>query len=44
MLREAGGLATTVDGKDDVLEQGSVVAGNEYIQRDLLKALKGAGK
>jgi myo-inositol-1(or 4)-monophosphatase len=44
LLREAGGLATTLDGKDDVLEEGSVVAGNEHIQRDLLKALKGAGK
>jgi myo-inositol-1(or 4)-monophosphatase len=44
ILREAGGLATTVDGKEEVLEHGSVVAGNEFIQRDLLKALKGAGK
>ena len=44
VLREAGGLATTVDGKEEVLEHGSVVAGNEFIQRDLLKALKGAGK
>lgn len=41
LVREAGGFATTVTGKEDVLSDGSVVAGNEYIQRELLKVLKG---
>ncbi len=31
------------DGKDAILDKGSVVAGNETIQRKLLKLLKEAG-
>jgi hypothetical protein len=31
------------DGKDGILDKGSVVAGNETIQRKLLKLLKTAG-
>jgi myo-inositol-1(or 4)-monophosphatase len=41
LVREAGGYVTTLAGKDDVLEVGDVLAGNEFIHRDLLKILKG---
>jgi myo-inositol-1(or 4)-monophosphatase len=43
ILREAGGFVSDTDGKDAMLAQGSVVAGNEAIQRNLLKLLKSAG-
>lgn len=43
ILREAGGYVTDADGKDGMLDQGSVVAGNEPIHRHLLKLLKTAG-
>jgi myo-inositol-1(or 4)-monophosphatase len=42
ILREAGGFVSDADGKDKMLETGSVVAGNETIQRKLLKQLKTA--
>jgi len=41
ILREAGGYVTDADGKERMLDTGSVVAGNETIQRNLLKLLKG---
>jgi len=37
LVREAGGYVSDADGGRDMLSQGSVVAGNEAIQRDLLK-------
>jgi myo-inositol-1(or 4)-monophosphatase len=40
ILREAGGFVSDADGKDKMLATGSVVAGNETIQRTLLKLLK----
>jgi myo-inositol-1(or 4)-monophosphatase len=43
ILREAGGYVTDADGKDGMLDKGSVVAGNEPIHRQLLKLLKTAG-
>jgi myo-inositol-1(or 4)-monophosphatase len=43
ILREAGGFVSDAEGKDAMLAQGSVVAGNEAIQRNLLKLLKTAG-
>ncbi len=43
ILREAGGFVSDADGKDAILDKGSVVAGNETIQRKLLKLLKEAG-
>ena len=43
ILREAGGYVTDADGKDAMLDKGSVVAGNEPIHRHLLKLLKTAG-
>ncbi len=43
ILREAGGYVSDADGKDGMLEKGSIVAGNEAIHRHLLKLLKTAG-
>ncbi|HYB06074.1 MAG TPA: inositol monophosphatase family protein, partial [Methyloceanibacter sp.] len=42
ILREAGGFVSDADGRDHMLETGSVVAGNETIQRKLLKQLRAA--
>jgi myo-inositol-1(or 4)-monophosphatase len=42
ILREAGGFVSDADGKDKMLDMGSVVAGNETIQRKLLKLIKTA--
>ena len=42
ILREAGGFVSDAEGKETVLAQGSIVAGNEAIQRKLLKLLKSA--
>ena len=39
LIREAGGFATDLEGRDGMLENGSVVAGNEAIHRQLLKLL-----
>jgi myo-inositol-1(or 4)-monophosphatase len=43
ILREAGAYICDGDGKERMLEQGSIVAGNEAIQAKLLKLLKAAG-
>ncbi|MBZ0216918.1 MAG: inositol monophosphatase [Fimbriimonadaceae bacterium] len=40
ILREAGGTITDEIGRGNMLNTGSLVAGNEGIQRDLLKLLK----
>jgi myo-inositol-1(or 4)-monophosphatase len=42
MIREAGGFVSDTLGRDDMLKRGDIVAGNEAIQRDLLKLVKGA--
>jgi myo-inositol-1(or 4)-monophosphatase len=42
MVREAGGFVSDAGGGDKMLETGSVVAGNEAIQRQLLKLIKSA--
>ena len=42
ILREAGGFVTDADGKDKMLETGSIVAGNEAIHRQLLKLVRTA--
>ena len=42
LLREAGGYVTDLDGGEALLEQGSICAGNEYIQRSLLALVRGA--
>ncbi|HEV7255367.1 MAG TPA: inositol monophosphatase family protein [Mesorhizobium sp.] len=38
-IREAGGYVTDRDGGQGVFEKGSIVAGNEYVHRALLKQL-----
>ncbi|RUY75295.1 inositol monophosphatase family protein, partial [Mesorhizobium sp. M7A.F.Ca.CA.001.10.2.1] len=40
LIREAGGFVSDMDGGQDMLDNGSVVAGNEIIQRALLKVVK----
>ncbi|MEI9404904.1 inositol monophosphatase family protein [Mesorhizobium argentiipisi] len=40
LVREAGGFASDMDGGQDMLDIGEVVAGNEFIQRALLKTVK----
>lgn len=42
MVREAGGFVCDVNGKDTMLESGSIVAGNEFVRAQLLKLLKNA--
>jgi myo-inositol-1(or 4)-monophosphatase len=42
LVREAGGLATTLDGGDDVLREGGMVAGNPHLHRWLLELLRNA--
>jgi myo-inositol-1(or 4)-monophosphatase len=43
-VREAGGYVTDLDGGEDMLATGNIVAGNETMQRELLRVLKEAGK
>jgi len=42
LIREAGGVATTLEGEDDVLNPGSIVAGNPTLHRWLLDLLRTA--
>lgn len=42
LVREAGGVVTTVDGSDDVLQHGSVVAGNPAMHEWLIRLLRSA--
>jgi myo-inositol-1(or 4)-monophosphatase len=44
ILREAGAYVSDTAGKDNMLENGGIVAGNETIQAKLLKLLKAAGE
>ena len=44
MVREAGGIVSGIDGKDDALQTGHVVCGNEFIHGELVKILKPLGK
>jgi myo-inositol-1(or 4)-monophosphatase len=44
MVREAGGYVSDIDGGDAMLTKGHIVAGNESLHRQLLAALKSAGK
>ena len=38
LVREAGGFVTDCDGGDDMFASGDIVAGNETIQKELLRA------
>lgn len=40
LVREAGGFVSTADGGDDLLDSGSVLAGNEFMHRQLLDLLR----
>ncbi|WP_315924626.1 inositol monophosphatase family protein [Mesorhizobium sp. SP-1A] len=40
LIREAGGFVSDLSGGQDMLDSGSIVAGNEVIHRALLKTLK----
>ncbi|MEI7806408.1 MAG: inositol monophosphatase family protein [Hyphomicrobiales bacterium] len=42
LVREAGGFATDLDGGEDMFAKGSIVAGNEAMQREVLRVLKTA--
>ena len=42
LLREAGGYVTDLDGGEAMLDQGTLCAGNEHIQRSLLALVRGA--
>ena len=42
LVREAGGYASGIDGKADPLTSGSICAGNEYIQKQLIDLLAAA--
>jgi myo-inositol-1(or 4)-monophosphatase len=44
VIREAGGFVSDAEGKDKMLETGSIVAGNEAIQRHLLRLIKFAAR
>jgi myo-inositol-1(or 4)-monophosphatase len=40
MIREAGGFVSDADGGTDMLDKGSIVAGNEIIQKTLLQTIR----
>jgi myo-inositol-1(or 4)-monophosphatase len=44
LVREAGGFVSDIEGKDNAIAKGQVVAGNDTMHRALLKLLKEAGK
>jgi myo-inositol-1(or 4)-monophosphatase len=44
LVREAGGYVSDLDGRDNMLASGDILAGNENIQRELLRTLKDAGR
>jgi myo-inositol-1(or 4)-monophosphatase len=44
LVREAGGFVTDLEGGEAMLTLGGIVAGNEAVHRDLLQAVKEAGK
>ena len=44
MVREAGGFASDLDGGDSIFAQRNVVAGNEFLHKALLQALRDARK
>jgi myo-inositol-1(or 4)-monophosphatase len=42
LVREAGGLVTTLEGSEDVLQHGSIVAGNPVMYRWLMEQVRSA--
>jgi len=44
LVREAGGFVSDCDGKGDILKSGDVVAGNDFMHRELLRLLQDAAR
>jgi myo-inositol-1(or 4)-monophosphatase len=44
VVREAGGYVTDLDGGDDMFAKAEILAGNEFMQRDVLALLKTAAR
>ena len=44
LVREAGGFVTDCDGGSDIFAAASIAAGNEAIQKELVRVLKSAAK
>ncbi|GGK44459.1 inositol monophosphatase family protein [Salinarimonas ramus] len=44
LVREAGGFVADADGGEQMMQKGSVVAGNEVVQRELLRIVRTASK
>jgi myo-inositol-1(or 4)-monophosphatase len=44
LVREAGGFITDLDGREEMIKSGGILAGNEDIHREMLRALKEAQK
>jgi myo-inositol-1(or 4)-monophosphatase len=44
LVREAGGFVTDLDGREDMLKTGGIIAGTDALHRELLRTLKEAGK
>jgi myo-inositol-1(or 4)-monophosphatase len=44
LVREAGGFVSDCDGGNDMFAKGHIVAGNEAIQQEVLRVLKGVAK
>ena len=44
LVREAGGFITDLDGCEEMIKTGGILAGNEDIHREMLRALKEAQK
>jgi myo-inositol-1(or 4)-monophosphatase len=44
LVREAGGFVSDCDGGTDIFAKGHIVAGNDAIQKELLRVLKEAGR
>ena len=44
VVREAGGIVSGMEGDDDPLLTGNVIAGNEFVHAELVKILKPLGK
>ena len=44
LVREAGGFVTDCDGGDDMFAKGHIVAGNEAMQKEVLRLLKAVAK
>ncbi|MGH1351748.1 MAG: inositol monophosphatase family protein [Methyloligellaceae bacterium] len=40
LVKEAGGYVSDIDGKQDMFSTGGIIAGNESVQRDLVKIIK----